>query len=347
MADAAVLDRTVAGLRAIGLTVTAQKAPRGAGDVTADAWLHVAKDHRGLDYVVAVKRAATPATLGATMIQLRQLAAAAKRTPLLVTAYVTPPMGEQLRALDQPFADTAGNAYLAGPAFLVFVSGRKPAAKGFGPRPARTFTIAGLKIVFALICDPDLAAAPYRAIAAAADVALGAVPPVLADMRQQGYLLVANKRRRLNANRRLLDEWALAYARTLRHKTLLGTYVTPNFNTWREWKLDPQHVRWGGEPAAHLLVRYLKPGVLTIYADKLPARQMVEQRLTPAGLVGAEHPVEVRKPFWGETLRHDGRPDTVPPALVYADLLATGEGRCIETAGMIYDGYLARLFPAA
>ena len=36
--------------------------------------------------------------------------------------------------------------------------------------------------------------------------------------------------------------------------------------------------------------------------------------------------------------------NTVHPLLVYADLLATGDARCIETAKMIYDGYVARLF---
>ena len=40
-------------------------------------------------------------------------------------------------------------------------------------------------------------------------------------------------------------------------------------------------------------------------------------------------------------------PGSVPPALVYADLLATGDSRCLETAEIIYDRYLARLFPAA
>ncbi len=53
--------------------------------------------------------------------------------------------------------------------------------------------------------------------------------------------------------------------------------------------------------------------------------------------------VEVRKRFWnfpGD--QEHGK--TVPPLLVYADVLATGDARCIETAQMIYDGYVARLF---
>ncbi len=348
MGELTILEGAIEALRALGLNVAKQKMPRAAPNVAADAWLKVKKGRQGENnYVVEVKRVVTPTTLGATVAQLNQFAKACKRIPLLVTNHVTPPVAERLRELDQQFADTAGNAYLTGPGFLLFVVGRKPEKTALANRRDRLFTTAGVKVMFALICDLELVAAPHRAIAAAADVALGTIPAVLAEMKRRGYLLVAGKNRRLNATRRLLDDWALAYARTLRPKTLLGTYTTPNFAGWPNWKLPPKEARWGGEPAANLLVRYLKPGVLTIYAEKLPPRLMVEQRLTVAGLLGATHPVELRRPFWGEILRQGETVDTVPAPLIYADLLATGEARCIETAQMIYDGHLARLFPAA
>ncbi|MEO8330352.1 MAG: type IV toxin-antitoxin system AbiEi family antitoxin, partial [Candidatus Nanopelagicales bacterium] len=315
--------------------------------IEADGWLRVAKDKQHVDYVVEAKRAVVPATLGAVVTQLRQFAAAAKRPPLLVTDYVTPPLAEKLRALDQQFVDGAGNAYLNGPGFLVYVTGRK-AENPQGPlRPGRTFTTTGLKVLFALICDARLAAAPYRMIAQAADVALGALPPVLRDLEHQRYLLVAGKNRRLVGTKRLLDDWAFAYARTLRAKVLTATYVAPKFETWPDWELDPNEARWGGEPAANLLVEYLRPGVLTIYARKLTPRLVVEQRLVVAGRLAQEGLLEVRRPFWGATLKLDGHPKTVPPALVYADLLAIGDARCIETAQMVYDEFLARLFAPA
>jgi hypothetical protein len=173
------------------------------------------------------------------------------------------------------------------------------------------------------------------------------VPAVLADLQQTGHLLVTAKRRRLNATKRLLDEWALAYARRMRAKNLLAMYTVENFATWQDWKLDPQEALWGGEPAANLLVRYLKPGVLTLYTQKLPPRLVVEQRITRAGPLARERLLDMRKPFWGKALRVEGRPDTVPPALVYADLLATGDARCMQTTHMVYDAHLARLLPAA
>lgn len=342
-----LIDHAAAALEPLGLALQKMKQPSGIPQLPADAWARVARGREHIDYLAEARRTVTPATLGALLMQLRHMAEAAGRPALLVTDYVTPQVAETLRTQHQQFVDAAGNAYLEGPGLFVYVTGRKLRERHTTPRGNKMFATAGLKVLFALLCDPALADAPYRGIAAAAGVALGAVPAALADLRQARHLIETDKVRRLLATKRLLDEWALAYAHTLRAKTLLKTYVAPNFGTWADWRLDPEQARWGGEPAANLLVRYLRPGVLTIYADKLPPRLIVEQRLVLAGPLVEANLLELRKPFWGLTLRVEGRPDTVPLPLVYADLLATGDGRCIETAQMVYDEYLARLLPAA
>ena len=119
-------------------------------------------------------------------------------------------------------------------------------------RPGRAFTTAGLKVLFALLANPKLAEAPLRTLAGVAGVALGATPPILAGLEKEGHLLVAKRKRHLNATRRLLDEWAAAYARTLRPKTLTTIYEAPAFDQWKVWNLRDAGVRWGGElpPAA-------------------------------------------------------------------------------------------------
>jgi hypothetical protein len=151
----------------------------------------------------------------------------------------------------------------------------------------------------------------------------------------------------LQANKRMLDHWAMVYARTLRPKTLTATYTTENFRDWEKWTLDPRQVKWGAEPAAALLTRYLRPGILTLYTEKLPVKMMIDHRLKPVHGPTDVATIEIRKPFWGATLAAGPREDTVPPVLIYADLLATGDARCIETAQQVYDDYIARLLPAA
>lgn len=346
MTNAALIERANAALQAMGLAVHVTRPPRGAAGVRADAWLRVGTGGRHADYVVEAKRAVTPATLGAAAAQLREQAERAGRPALLVADYLTPQVAQQLRAQGVQFADAAGNAYLEAPGMLVYVQGCKPAARP-ATRRADALGTAGIKVLFALLCEPPLANAPQRAIAAAAGVALGAVPGVVADLQRTGHLLVAKRTRRLNPTKRLLDTWAHDYAGRLRAKTLIQAYTAPAIGTWRDWKIDPRQVRWGGEPAGALLVGHLRPGILTLYADKLPARLIVEQRMTAAVGRPTEIGVEQRKPFWGATLlAAQPLQATVPVPLVYADLLATGDARCLETAQMIYDAYLARLFPA-
>lgn len=334
----APLERVLDALRALGLKVEPRQPPRA---LHADGRVRIGPRGRATDYLIMVRPTVTPATIGAVLNRLRTLAKDARQPTLLATAYLTPPMADALRAERQPFADTAGNAYLEGPGLLVFVTGRRPAASARRTDPSVAFTATGLKVLFALLCRPELAAAPQREIAAAAGVALGAVPGAMRALREAGHLLVAGRNVRLHATRRLVDEWALAYAHRLRPRTGLGIYTGPHLATWKDWPFDPRQARWGGEPAAHLLVRYLEPGVLTLYAEKLPPKLMIAQRLVPARPLEAPPYLELRKPFWGTTLQEGARAATVPPVLVYADLLATGDGRCIETAAQLYERCLA------
>lgn len=341
-----LIEQATAELRQLGLDVATARPPRRAQRLPVDAWLRVGQAGTKLVYAAEVKRRLTPATHGAAVMQLQHTAAATGHPTLLVTEYLTPPMAQRLREQKQQFADAAGNAYLEGPGLVVFVTGRKPRAEPMAPNAGKAYTLTGLKVTFALLCDPELANAPHRTIAAAAGVALGAIPAVLADLQQTGHLLVLAQQRRLHATKRLLDEWALNYARRLRAKTLQTAYLVKDFKTWPQWPLGAQ-ARWGGEPAANLLVKYLTPGVLTVYAEKLPPKLLVQQQMTP---VRGAHPdapmLEWRKPFWGQ-MPAAARPDTVHPVLVYADLLATGDARCMETAQLVYDQHLARLLPTA
>jgi hypothetical protein len=330
-----------------GLTVIPQTEPHHGEAWHGDAWLRIGKDKQQANYVIEAKRNVTPMTVGAAVAQLREIGQITKRTPMLFTGYVTPPIADRLRAAGQQFADTAGNAYLEGPGLLIYITGKKPEERPAAERPGRAFAIAGLKTMFAFICKPELVQATYREIAEAANVALGALPVVLRDLQRIEFIAVIQEKRRLVATKRLLDEWALAYARKLRPKQLFRTLETRHIENWPEWGLQAHEAHWGGEPAANILTDYLKPGVLTIYADKLPARLVVAQHLLTPHPKTTYGLVEFRKPFWGNAIRPDQKHDTVQPALVYADLLATGDDRCIETAQMIYEKHLARLFQTA
>lgn len=343
--DHDLLQGTLDHLRALGLTADEEQTANHRSSASADALVRIGRGSHDVPYAIELKRTVTPATLGTAVAQARRFAAATGREPLLITGHVTDAVAQQLREAGLQFADAAGNAYLAGPSFLVLATGRKPIKAPAAERANRMFQTTGLKLIFALLCDPALATAPYRTLAAATDVSLGAIPPTMDELRVAGHLAVSGKERRLQPTRRLLDDWAQAYARTLRPKTLLGAYTSPDLASWPDWSIGAG--RWGGEPAAKLLVGHLEPGVLTLYAEKPPARLIVEHRMViDEGETGGPV-IEIRRPFWGAALNTAGAPDNVvPPPLVYADLFASADARCIETAELLYEKHLAGLFPA-
>ena len=350
MNEANLITDALAALTPLGFKATLQKGNLRANAREVDAFARIAKGKAQIDVAIEAKRAVTPATLGAILAQTKALALEHDKPVILVTAHVTPPVADRLRDAGQQFIDIAGNAYLEAPGWLIYVVGRKPVQTGAPGHAARGGTPAGLKVLFALLNNAALIDRPQREIAIEANVALGAIPGILNDLRDQGHVLVMPGIRRLNTNKRLLDEWAMAYAKTMRPKTLTAAYNAPTITNWKEWAMDQGTMWWGGEPAAALLTNHLRPGVLTVYTEKLPARFIHEHRLTKVpnddrGRIEAT--VEVRKPFWGAALQQyydeHGFPNTygqpkqnVPAVLIYADLLAVGDARCIETAEVLY-----------
>lgn len=199
---------------------------------------------------------------------------------------------------------------------------------------------AGLKVVFALMCKGELLNATYREIAKHALVALGTVAGVIKDLTAQGYLVKTNaKQQRLIRKKELLDKWLTAYAEKLRPKRLIGRYKATRPEFWQQEEIDRVDAQWGGEVAAYRLTRYLKPEIVTIYTRKPVHNLTLDLKLRQ----DKNGDIELRERFWRFDPTEPNK-TVVPPLLVYADLMATGDPRNIETAKMVYNDYLQTQF---
>ena len=97
-------------------------------------------------------------------------------------------------------------------------------------------------------------------------------------------------------------------------------------NEWKNIEL-PQGMVWGGEPAANLIDGFLQPGSVDIYTE-LPAAHLMRTGAGKQDVTGESH---LYTKFWnGET---DYR--TFPAILIYADLMGSGNCRCLEAAQRI------------
>ena len=309
------------------------KLHRGA-PVRPDALIEIGGPNTGQQYAVEVKNIHRFEVLH----QLRTLWPHGTKPPLLDAApYITTQAAEQCRKMDLYFADTVGNIYLKGRGLHVFVTGKRNGDALGTAKKAKLANPAGLKVVFALLCRPALLNAPYRQIAAAAQVALGVIGPVIKELETRKIVAPEGrhgKARRFLDPQRLVQEWAALYPAVLRPKLNVRRFRA-EANWTERLELKPYHAFWGGEVAANRLLHYLKPETATIYAPEIPKQLVADKRLR----ADATGDVEVLDVFWNVNQIPTVQ-DVVPPILVYADLTATTNGRNLEAARMIYEQFI-------
>ncbi|MEA2569512.1 MAG: hypothetical protein QOI24_1513 [Acidobacteriota bacterium] len=254
---------------------------------------------------------------------------------LLITDHVTPQVADELRRREIQFVDADGNAFLQRRGLFVFVNGRRRTRPVTTAKPVRVFQPSGLRTTFALLSVPDLISAPQRSIALAAGVALGSVAHVLEGLRELGFVARVRGELRLTHRDRLIRQWTEAYARMLEPSLEIGRFSAPSRRWWRHAKIATLEAKWGGETAVAILKRQLTPERTIVYVMPGSNSLLSKQRLR----ANPDGDVFLRRRFWNFEVPN-WRPDIVPPLLVYADLLASGDARSLAAAEQIRGEYL-------
>lgn len=251
---------------------------------------------------------------------------------LLVTRSLSSMLAAQCREMDVQFIDQVGNCFLRQPGLYVYVSGGRPNVKE-RPVTTRGLTPAALHLVFAILTRPDILNSSVRKIAEVASISHGAAGGALLMLEEMGFLRSSTAgRRMLAAPQRWLDAWTEGYLGRIRPKLETIRMSSPSPLAALIQRVSPRmrEVALGGEAAAAYRNLGLKPGTLSLYVDfgdpnVLKALvQELKLRRDPHG------PVELVSMFWN-AIELPCFP-TVPDALIYADLVGTGDARTMEVA---------------
>ena len=300
-----------------------------------DAYLHFRMPNGRTigPFAVEVKRRLARADLGHVLLQTQRTTL----PTIIATEYINPKMAETMFARNIPFLDTAGNALINMGDVFVYITGRKvPIEHRQAKAPTRAFRTTGLKLILALLNDQPLLNAKYRDIAYVTKVALGTITNVFKDLEELGFLQTIGDHRRLRNFDQLVHKWADAYIEKTREKLVIGRYTGEFAEQWPDIDLQQLDALWGGEPAAAKITGYLRPETMTIYVNPPAGRVQAKLglRKDPNGNV------ELLKAFWPPNA-NIAQGDCAPFIVVYADLLAIGDDRTIETARMLYEKYIA------
>lgn len=338
-----MLDQAIDALRrTAGLEIDVTKLNTHGFINRADGFINVTINQRTYAFVVEVKNVDRFAMVAQVKHQLEMF----EERPLLIAPKLTDTAADKCKELGLNFIDLAGNTYINEPGLFLFIKGQKLDLYQNNQmnyyKGGKALTPTNLRMVFALLCNPELLNAPYREIAKVAGIALGAVGWGFDDLARRGLTLGDGK----NNNRviiqveKLTQEWVTNYPIKLRPKLNPQRFRTNNPDWWKNMDVRNYNAQWGGEVAADKLTNYLKPNFFTLYIHVKDARKnfaelIVDNRLIP----DPKGDVEILDAFWN---LDDANlmPETVPPLLVYADLLASNDPRNLETAKMIYDGVI-------
>jgi hypothetical protein len=196
----------------------------------------------------------------------------------------------------------------------------------------------------ALLIRPELANAPYRELAAQADVALGTLAGCMNDLTGRRLLHEARGERRLTDRPALVALWVQAYVEGLRPKLKERHFQVRARDKEDIWtRLDtvlrPRGEKWaltGGDAAARQ-THFFRTEDTEIYAptrvleDRETQKALTAQPAVDGGnLVVIEPPGPLAIP----EAPQDGLP-VAPALLAYAELKYRGTGQALEAAELL------------
>ncbi|QEC76958.1 type IV toxin-antitoxin system AbiEi family antitoxin [Mucilaginibacter ginsenosidivorax] len=256
---------------------------------------------------------------------------------IVIAKSIYPAIREQLRKLGLNYVDSNGNCYIKQSDWLFLIDGQK-AKNPVLVNKDRAFTKTGLQLVFHFLVDERYIKSTYRQMAEDYDTALGNINNIVTSLTEQGFLVrTAKKELKLLRKKALLEKWINTYEQKLKPSLYVGSFRLPGGpeQPWRNLLVKNTETQWGSEPAANIITDYLKPVQLTLYTTETITELIEKYRLIPDD----RGPLKIYSKFW----KFNQDTNTVPPLLIYADLVNSGDPRNVYTAKNIYDRFLKTL----
>ena len=298
-----------------------------------DALLRI-KDEQ---FIVEAKSAVRTSNQGLVLSQVEELGNNSNRPIVLIAEYISKAAAEELKSRGINYIDTAGNAFIKCNDLIIFIEGQKKAKKE-KTNQSRAFQEAGLKILFQLLYKPEHLQYSYRRIAEKADVSIGSVSNVMAELEGLNYLLKTGDKRILKNKKELLERWIVDYNAVLRPRIVRKRMRFLDKDYQQKWQsintqINDGCILWGGEPGGAILTENLRPEKFTIFTDLDLSVVAKTLKLVPS----ETGEIEVLQKFWKNDTNNE---KTAPALLIYADLINSGFGRNIETAKQILENEL-------
>ena len=276
-----------------------------------------------VEFACEVKIQVSKANYNLVLQQMRKLKEEVDLPLLLASHYFAPDVFESFSAEGINVVDSSGNCKIEAKQLFINIIGQKsiPIKQPKG----KAFNEAGLKAVFYFLLNDTNINQPYRQISNNTGLSLGTITNVVEELLYEKFVIKTSKGRILKNKRALLDTWQVHYNQTLKPKLLLKTMEFVDSDSRKDWELIalPDGVCWGGEGGAYLTSKYLIPEQFDIYTEGPSINLMMTRKMR----FEENGSIHVYQKFWRS--QHER---VAPMILIYAELMGSGNSRCIEAA---------------
>ncbi len=288
-----------------------------------------------VDFLCEIKSSVTTASFNTILNRIQ--AKTTKQPILLVAGYISPAVLDELTNNGVNTLDCAGNChirYMKGKKLFFQLSNKGEKSMPVKEKSYPVFQETGIKVIFYFIQNQANVNKTYREIQEATGVSLGSIKNVINELIVRNFILSTRSGRVLKNKKQLFDLWVENYNQNLKPKLLLGRM---SFRTneqrmnWQSMEL-PEGMYWSGESGSYLIDTYLEPGSFDVYTD-IPTANLMK-----TGFVKQEEngEISIYRKFWNWSTENH----LAPLVLIYADLMGSGNSRCLEMAKRLLDNEL-------
>lgn len=286
---------------------------------------------KGIDFAAITKKTISPSNSNFVLDKLCTVRSMVNLPMLLITKSINPKLKNQFSEKNINVLDSAGNSRILADMLYIHISGEKNKLAKDEEKSNKAFNAKGLRLVFFLLQNDQNVNMTYRELSELTEVSIGTVKNVFDELKAQNFILVSKKGRFIKNKSELIQLWQMNYNMNLKPKLLLKRYSfisNEDRDRWKETML-PKGMYWGGEGAAYIVNGFLHPESHDIYSDKNSLALLKTGKFKPS----ENGEVKVYKKFWTD----DSNSQIVPNLLIYADLMGSGDSRCLEAAKKIYN----------
>ena len=274
-------------------------------------------------FVVETKRSLSSSNFARILIDLKKRRETENFPVILVTEHISDELAGKYLDEGINVLDKAGNCKISDGNLFISISGRKSKNNDPG-RKIKAMSDTEIRLTFHLLAKEGLVGETYRSISEVAGVSLGSIKNCMEDLTARGFIMNTDKGRRLIRRDDLVELWQERFNEVVKPKLFIKSLSfreNGNRNIWKETAL-PQGMSWGGDCGANIIDGYLIPGAYEIYTS-IPAASLI----ATGKVSNTPGEIKVYSKFWKED---DSR--TAPLLIIYADLMGSGDARCIEAA---------------